>query len=219
MFPISGIDNGETIFILVGVKIISSEGSLTGIWLHYSEWSSVFFVISNLLSSKSVDVFVGRSEDRVSSVILLQHLDRHALNLRPIFRQAHLMSEHLDFRPQLQQPTKRSPHFDIFTGGGTVGVSSDNVLAWLGRLRGDWLMVSIFSLFCFLHLVSCLCSRLFTDVKASLLTLIVIDLASEDNFFGRHRRVYYIVFLRYNIIIIIVTIRPALRIFRHCFDC
>ena len=74
-----------------------------------------------------------RSEDGVPSVKFLQHGDRHALHLRPILRQAHLVSEHLDFRPQLQQPTKRSPHFDFLVGGdllgdGTVGDSSANAL-------------------------------------------------------------------------------------------
>ena len=44
------------------------------------------------------------------------------------------MSEHSDFRPQLQQPTKRSPHFDFFVGedllgGGTIGASNANALA------------------------------------------------------------------------------------------
>ena len=83
---------------------------------------------------KLVDVFVRRSEDGVSSVIFLQHEDRHALHLRPILRQAHLMLEHLDFEPQLQKPTKRSPHFDFFCwrdllGDGTVGDSNANALA------------------------------------------------------------------------------------------
>ena len=39
------------------------------------------------------------------------------------------------------------------------------------------------SLFFFRVLVSCLCSRSFTAVKASLFTLIVIDLASEGEIF------------------------------------
>ena len=30
LFPISGTDNGETVFILVGVENISSEGSVKG---------------------------------------------------------------------------------------------------------------------------------------------------------------------------------------------
>ena len=75
-----------------------------------------------------------RSEDGVPSVKFLQHGDRHVLHFRHILRQAHLVSEHLDFRPQLQQPTKRSPHFDFLIGGdllgdGTVGDSSANALA------------------------------------------------------------------------------------------
>ena len=44
-------------------------------------------------------------------------------------------------------------------------------------------MVSLLSLFFFRHLVSCLCSRSFTAVKASPFTLIVIDLASEGDIF------------------------------------
>ena len=103
-------------------------------------------------------------------------------------------------------------------GGGTVGVSSDSALAWLGRLRGGWLMVSLLSLFYFLNLVPCLRYRFFTDVKASLFTLIVIDFASEDDCFLWNRGVYCIVFRRCNITIILVTICPTLRIFRHCGD-
>ena len=85
------------------------------------------------MSSKSVDVFMGRSEDGVSSIIFLQHLDRHVLHERPTFRYVHLLSEHLDVRPQLQQPTKCSPYFDFVVGGdlledGTVRVSSANAL-------------------------------------------------------------------------------------------
>ena len=91
-------------------------------------------VISDLLPFKSVDVLMKRSNDGVSSVIFLQHVDRHALHLRPIFRQANLMSEHFDFRPQLQQPTKRSLAFRFFVGGdllrdGTVRASNANALA------------------------------------------------------------------------------------------
>ena len=37
LFPISDTDNGETVFIVVGVENISSEGSLKGIGLHSSE--------------------------------------------------------------------------------------------------------------------------------------------------------------------------------------
>ena len=74
--------------------------------------------MSDLTPFKLVDVFVRRSEDRVSSIIFLQHNDRYALHLRPILRQAHLMSEHLDFGPQLQQPTNRSPHFNFLFEGG-----------------------------------------------------------------------------------------------------
>ena len=44
-------------------------------------------------------------------------------------------------------------------------------------------MVSRLSLFYFLHMVSFLCSRLFTAVNASHFTLILIDLASEGDFF------------------------------------
>ena len=58
--------------------------------------------MSDLLSFNFVDVFVRRSEDGVSYVIFLQHEDRHALHLRPILRQERLMSEQLDFGPQLQ---------------------------------------------------------------------------------------------------------------------
>ena len=56
-----------------------------------------------------------RSE--VSSVIFLNHFDRHVLHDRPILRQAHLLSDHLDVRPQLQQPMKRSPHLDFLLEG------------------------------------------------------------------------------------------------------
>ena len=57
---------------------------------------------------------MGRSEDGVTLVIFAQHKDRHELEESPTLRQAHFQSEHLDVRPQLQQPTKRSPHFDSF---------------------------------------------------------------------------------------------------------
>ena len=43
-------------------------------------------------------------------------------------------------------------------------------------------MINILSLFYFLRLVLWLCSILFTDVKAPLFTLIVINLASDDDF-------------------------------------
>ena len=73
-------------------------------------------------------------EDDSTFSTFVQQEDLHLLQVSPFFLQEHLMLEHLDFRLQLQQPTKRSPLFDFFVGGdfvgdGTIGVSSTNALA------------------------------------------------------------------------------------------
>ena len=99
------------------------------------------------------------------------------------------MVEHFDDRPQLQQPTKRSPHFDFFVGGGLLGddtlVSSVSALAWLVSSRGVEVMASLRSLFyVLLHLVSCEYSR-DASIKASLFILIVMGLtAAVDDLNG-----------------------------------
>jgi len=43
----------------------------------------------------------------------------------------------------------------LFCRGWYYGVSNTNALTWLGSLRGGGSMVGLLSLFCFLHLVSC----------------------------------------------------------------
>ena len=111
-------ERGETVLVLGEVDRISSKGRMKGTGLHFMEWYSSVFS-SNLDAVKLFELLSDTFEDwGALFVLLLQHLDRHALHERLILRQVHLMLEYFDEIPQLQQPTRCSPYFDFFLGGG-----------------------------------------------------------------------------------------------------
>ena len=108
--------------------------------------------------------------------MFLQQFDLHIVHTVPIFRQTHLVSEHLDVRPQVQQPTKRSPCFERFATGVTCDVALE-----LHELGAPGLFVSgrggnimeHESNFCFRILVLWIFPGVGGGVTISLLTLIM----------------------------------------------
>ena len=77
---------------------------------------------------------MGRSEDGVSSVIFLQHMDRHVLHLRPIFDR-HILCRNTLILGRNCSSLRSTLRISIFVGGGdllgdgTVGASNANDLA------------------------------------------------------------------------------------------